>query len=440
MPKIAIVGRPNVGKSSLFNRIIGARKAIVEPHSGTTRDRLHADIQWKGKAFTLIDMAGIEAGHGRGEMADLVLQQIHRALAEADIILFVTDATVGIVPQDRDLAAMLRRTAKKICLIVNKVDNDSDASKAMEFFELGLGDPYAVSALHGRGVEKLCNDLAKDIEKRDTDVPAAEVVKVAIVGRPNVGKSSYLNALLSEDRVIVHEVAGTTRDAIDTNFNYKGRDYLLIDTAGIRHNLKLSEAADFYGSVRAKEAIKRSDVAVVLFDGYEGLTKDSSRIIDLCIEEGKAVVVVVNKWDLVEAADTVRYHDRIINEMKVIRNYPVLFISCKTGINVKATLNVIWSVYEKSKTFIPPDRLAEILESLNDAAMKGNRKVTFQSLVQDGTMPPRFIFGLKNISGINDNVKRFTENAFRAVHDFEGVPLVIRFEKIGRTKKSKRRS
>ncbi len=427
LPKIVIVGRPNVGKSSLFNRIVGARKAIVESSSGTTRDRLHAQIRWKGKNFTIIDTAGFEAA-APGDMAELVLKQIRIGVEEADIIFFVTDGITGIVPQDRELSSMLRKTSKKVYLIVNKVDSESDTGKTMEFFELGLGEPYAVSAMHGRGIEKLCNDVAKGVEKSDA-FTNAESVHVAIVGRPNVGKSSYLNSILSEERVIVHSTAGTTRDAIDIDFKYKDRDYVLIDTAGIRHNAKISEASDFYGSVRSKEAIKRCDVAIVLIDGFEGLTKDSIRIIDLCLEEGKALVIAVNKWDLVKGLETSEYRDRLIMNMSAVRDLPVVFTSCKTGRNVKASLDVIWSVYEKSKAIIQPDKLADILKSLNNATEISSKRTKFKFLVQEGVMPPGFILGVKNTKDVSENLKRFVENFFRKSYDFEGVPIRIRFGK-----------
>ncbi len=426
--KIAIVGRPNVGKSSLFNRIVGARKAIVESSSGTTRDRLHAQIRWKGKNFTIIDTAGFEAA-APGDMAELVLKQIRIGVEEADIILFVTDGITGIVPQDRELSSMLRKTSKKVYLIVNKVDSESDTVKTMEFFELGLGEPYAVSAMHGRGIEKLCNDLAKGVEKSDA-FTNAESVHVAIVGRPNVGKSSYLNSILSEERVIVHSTAGTTRDAIDIDFKYKDRDYVLIDTAGIRHNAKINEASDFYGSVRSKEAIKRCDAAIVLIDGYEGLTRDDARIIDLCLKEGKALVIAVNKWDLVkEGLKMSKYSDRLKGQMRVIRNFPVVFISCKTGRNVKASLDVIWSVYEKSKMIIQSDKLAGTLKSLNNRLEISNKRIKFKCLIQEGAMPLRFILGVKSVEGLSENLKRFIENFFRTAYDFEGIPIRIRFEK-----------
>ena len=283
-PKIAIVGRPNVGKSSLFNRIVGSRKAIVEPASGTTRDRLHADIKWKSKAFTIVDTGGFEDSKP-GDIPRLILKQLDMAIKEADIIFFVTDVTAGVVHQDIELSTRLRKTSKRIYLVVNKADDRSSVNKGMEFFELGLGDPYLVSANNGTGIEKLLDDAAEPMEKAEIgdEMPT---VKVAIVGRPNVGKSSYLNIILNEERVIVNSVAGTTRDSIDTDFFYKDRKYVLIDTAGIRHNPKLKQSADFYSSVRAKESIKQCDAAIVLIDGFVGLKEDDSRIIEIIINDG----------------------------------------------------------------------------------------------------------------------------------------------------------
>ena len=409
----------------------------MEPSSGTTRDRLHADIRWKGKGLTIIDTAGFE-GTRHGDMAELVLKQIRKGIEEADIIFFVTDGIAGIAPQDRELSSMLRRTSKRIYLIVNKVDNESDMQKTLEFFELGLGEPYAVSAMHGRGIERLCNDLAKGMEKYAMkNIPElvspvrrslSNGVKAAIIGRPNVGKSSYLNYILSEERVIVHPTAGTTRDAVDTNFNYKDREYVLIDTAGIRHSAKIEEAADFYGSVRSKEAVKRCDVAMVLLDGPEGLTRDDARIIDLCLEEGKALVIAVNKWDLVkESMEMSKYDGRLKEGMRVIRNFPVVFTSAKTGRNVKASLDVIWSVYEKYRIIIQSDKLAETLKSLNKTPEIINKRIKFKYLIQEGAMPPRFILGVKGAKGLSENLKRFVENFFRMAYDFEGTPIRIRF-------------
>lgn len=429
LPKIAIVGRPNVGKSSLFNRIVGARTAIVESKSGTTRDRLYADIRLKDRSFTLIDTGGFEKAKP-GEMAGLILKQLEKAIQEADIIAFVTDGAAGILPQDRDLAAALRKTSKKIYLVVNKIDDDSKMSSALEFFELGLGEPYAVSAANGAGVDRFLEELSGYTEKSDA-VSAAKGVKVAIVGRPNVGKSSYINFILSEDRVIVHPTAGTTRDAVDTDFNYKDRDYVLIDTAGIRHNTKLNEAADFYGSVRSKEAIRRSDVAIAIIDGCDGLREDDARILEFIIEEGKGLIIAVNKWDLVRGAGMPEYKNMLIKKMSAIRNYPVTFISCKSGRNVRSSLDLIWPIYEKAGMTIRPGMLHGILESLNSAPEIRNRRVKFIFLAQTGQRPPAFVLMTrpKDFRMMNANLKRFAENFLRMAYDFEGVPLRLAIEK-----------
>ena len=457
LPRLAIVGRPNVGKSSLFNSIVGARKAIVESSSGTTRDRIHAEIKWKGKSFTIIDMAGfdpsaprrrsgsmpssVEASAssgsnpehdkgfddaGQGEMSELVLKQLRKGVEEADAIIFVTDGAAGIMPSDRELSSMLRKTSKKIYLTVNKIDSESDAHRALDFYELGLGEPYAISAMHGRGIDKLCDDMVKSMERSAQSVSVAGV-KVAIVGRPNVGKSSYLNALISEERVIVHTIAGTTRDAVDINFNYKERDFVLIDTAGIRHNPKINRAADFYGGVRSEEAIGRSDVAIMLIDGYEGLMKDDARIIDLCLTKGKPLVIAVNKWDLVKETEMSKYNDRLVEEMSGIRNVPTVFISAKTGRNVNDSLDTIWSVYERANATIPSEKLAETLKALNAAPQIYGKKIKFKCLVQASSAPPEFVVGIVSASSLNDNLQRFVENFIRKAYDFKGVPIRIRY-------------
>jgi len=425
--KIAIVGRPNVGKSSLFNSIVGTRRAIVEPRSGTTRDRLYADIKWKDKEFTLIDTGGFEAKL-HDDMTGLILKQLHAGIEEADIIFFVTDASAGITPQDTELASRLRKTSKKIYLVVNKIDDESISGKALEFFSLGLGDPYAVSATHNTGVDKLLDQAVAGIGQ-SAQTPNAKAVKVAIVGRPNVGKSSYLNALLKEERAIVHHIAGTTRDATDTDFNYKGKDYILIDTAGIRHDLKIKESADFYGSVRSREAIKRADVAMIIIDGYDGLREDDGRVIDFVIKSGKALVVAVNKWDLNEGVSDKKCKEMLINKMNAIKNYPVIFMSCKTKKNVTSSLDAIWSAYTRSSVIISPEKLSEILESLNELGEVRYNNIKFKSLRQEGALPLEFAITSKDVNLIKDNMRRQIENFLRSQLDLEGVPVRIKFLK-----------
>jgi GTP-binding protein len=430
LPKIAIVGRPNVGKSSLFNRIAGSRRAIIESASGTTRDRLYADIKWKGKNFTVIDTGGFEAPE-RDDITALIIKQLASAIAEADIIFFVTDGMAGIVHQDAELASRLRKTSKKIYLIVNKVDDRSREALALDFFELGLGKPYSISAVNGIGIDKLLDDATKDTGKSAASA-GADIINVAIVGRPNVGKSSYLNAILNEERAIVHSIAGTTRDALDTGFEYRGRSYRLIDTAGIRHNTKLAAAADFYGSVRSKEAIKRSDVAMVLIDGLDGLREDDERIIDFCMSEGKALVVVVNKWDLAEGAQTTKYKEMLIKKMNAIRNFPVIFTSCTTKKNILPSLDMILPLYEKSGKMSGRNELEGILDGLNSSPEVRNRRLKFEYLRQKSVNPPIFVLGIKNIKHTNENLRRYIENFLRASCDFGGLPIKVSLEKAKR--------
>jgi len=427
-PKIAIVGRPNVGKSSLFNRIVGSRKAIVEAKSGTTRDRLHADIKRKSKTFTIVDTGGFDDAK-KSDIARLVSQQLDTAIKEADIIFFVTDVTTGVVHEDVAIAERLRKTAKRIYLVVNKADDRSSGTKVMEFFELGLGEVYPVSANNGTGIDRLLDDAAGSMESAHS-LDDAAAVKVAIVGRPNVGKSSYLNAILDEERTIVNAVAGTTRDSIDTDFLYKDRKYVLIDTAGIRHNAKLTEAADFFAGVRARESIKRCDAAVVLIDGFEGLKEDDARIIDTVMKEGKAIVIAVNKWDLAEGVSTSVYNELIVRKMNAAKNIPILYISSKTGRGVASSLDVIWEAHERSKTVLTSEELTALRKALNeDREIKGKR-IKFLYLAQKGTKPPVFMLGVKDASVLNQNTKKYVENYFRRVRDFSGVPIIIRYDSL----------
>lgn len=427
-PKIAIVGRPNVGKSSLFNRIVGSRKAIVEAASGTTRDRLHADIKWKGKTFTIVDTGGFDAAR-KGDIARLVLSQLNTAIKEADIIFFVTDAGAGVVHQDVELSERLRKTSKRIYLVVNKADDRSGINKALEFFELGLGDPYPISANNGTGIQKLLDDAAGPMEKAEaTDETAA--VKVAIIGRPNVGKSSYLNAILKEERVIVDPAAGTTRDSVDTDFFYKDRKYVLIDTAGIRHNARITESADFYGGVRSMESIKHCGVAMVLIDGFEGLKEDDVRIIDIIIKEGKALVIAVNKWDLTEGVAMSVYSELVIKKMDTAKNFPILFISCKTGRGVVSSLDAVWSAHERSKTVLAPEELTAMRKALNEDREIAGKRIKFVYLAQKGVQPPVFALGVRDARMLKQNTKRYIENFFRRKRDFTGVPIIINYDQI----------
>jgi GTP-binding protein len=400
----------------------------VEPASGTTRDRLYADIKWKGKSLTIIDTGGFEAPKGR-DITKLIVQQLDMAIKEADVIFFVTDGMAGILHQDTELAQRLRKTSKKIYLIVNKIDDKFQSAKALDFFELGLGEPYAISAVNGIGIEKLLDEAAKSLDKQPTVQGGSQPVNVAIVGRPNVGKSSYLNAILNEERAIVHSVAGTTRDATDTDFEYKGKLLRLIDTAGMRHNTKLESAADFYGSVRSREAIERSDVALVLIDGQDGLREDDERVIDFCTKKGKAIAILVNKWDLVKGAEMSGYKEMLIKKMNVIKNSPVVFISCTAKKNILSSLDLIWPLYENTKKVFTPEEIENILKALNNSPEIRNRRLKFEYMKQKGSNPPSFILGIKNPKLTTDNLRRYIENFLRTICKFEGVPASVKFEK-----------
>ncbi|MFA6079545.1 MAG: ribosome biogenesis GTPase Der [Candidatus Omnitrophota bacterium] len=429
LPKVVIVGRPNVGKSSLFNRILGSRKAIVESSCGTTRDRLYADIVWKDKRFTLVDTGGFEAQKGPGsDIHALVLNQLHAGIEEADIIFFVTDSSVGVLPQDMELASKLRKTSKRIYVIANKSDDGARTKAALDFFELGLGDPHPVSALNSIGIEKLLDDVIKYIDSPVVVQQLPRPIAVAIIGRPNVGKSSYLNSILREERVIVHPTAGTTRDSIDINFKYKGHEYLLIDTAGMRHNSKIEESADFFSNVRSKEAIKRADVAVIIVDGYDGLREDDMRIIDFCIKEGKSLLIAINKCDLINEAGMRQYTEMLVRKMNAVKNFPVMFISCKTKKNVTISLDTIFAVYERSRTVIQPAELTVMLESLRKAQEINRWSITVTYLKQAGSTPPAFILGTKSPRPLTEHIKRHMENLIKEMHDFKGVPIRINFE------------
>jgi GTPase len=336
-----------------------------------------------------------------------------------------------VVPQDLEFSSRLRKTSKKIYLIVNKSDNEAKVSRAAEFYELGLGEPYAVSAVNGTGIDRLLDEAAKFIGKPEAGEASTPSVRVAIVGRPNVGKSSYLNSVLKEERVIVHHIAGTTRDSIDTDFVYKDRNYVLVDTAGIRHNTKLHEAADFYSSVRAKESIKRADVGIVMIDGFDGLREDDRRIIEFVMDEGKSLVVAVNKWDLSENMETSKYTEMLTRKMGRVKNYPIIFISCKTKKNTLSCLDAAWSAYSRSKMTVAPDELKKLMISLNELPEIRKKRIKFIYLAQEAAQPPTFVLVSKSSSVVNENLKRYIENFFRAHYDLLGVSVKIRYTNKG---------
>ncbi len=437
-PIVAIVGRPNVGKSTLFNRISGGRKAIVWDEPGVTRDRNYSDVEREGSAFTLIDTGGFEPASKDPIFAQM-REQCQLAMDEADVILFMMDGKEGLAPSDEEIADILRKLNKPVFYIVNKVDGPKHEERVLEFYGLGVEPIYSISAEHGYGVNELMEEVTKALpdlaeEKRDEDV-----TKVAVIGRPNVGKSSLLNRLLGYKRVLVDEVPGTTRDAIDTRFERDGRRYVLIDTAGIRRKSRISLRLEKYSIVEALRTIDRSDVALLLLDSKEGVTDQDARIGGFIHQKGKGCILIVNKWDLVEkdSQTIVRYEEEVRENLKYLSYAPILFISALTGQRVKKVLDVVDQVSEQTKKRIATSQLNKYfgkwVEKFPPPLYK-NRSVKMNYITQVSTGPPTFVIYVNFPDGIHFSYERYLLNQMREAFGFEGVPVRLLFRKKGKEK------
>jgi GTP-binding protein len=460
-PIVALVGRPNVGKSTLFNRLVGQRKAIVEDLAGTTRDRLYGDADWAGRDFIVVDTGGLEldpspppsipprerrgeeamTGFRAGVASRLFLREMRAqaelAIAEAEVIVFIVDAEADLTGSDEDIAALLRRTDKPVLLAVNKADNQRRRQEAVEFYALGLGDPVPISALHGTGTGDLLDAIVEALppaaeEEQDED----EAIKIAIVGRPNVGKSSLLNKLLGEERVIVSEVPGTTRDAIDTHITYAGLELVLIDTAGIRRRGKIETGVEKYSFLRSLKAISRADVCLLLIDANDLVTAQDAHIAGYILEEAKSVVVVVNKWDTVEKEThtMTEFAVRIRAELKFLDYVPILFISAKTGQRVQKVLPLALQVQEERLRRISTGELNRLLrEAVAKSPPKGGQRqrLKFYYATQAGVDPPTFVFFVNERKLVHFTYERYLENTLRERYGFLGTPLRLIFRSRG---------
>jgi len=431
---VAIVGRPNVGKSTLFNRIIGERDAIVDPKSGVTRDRHYGTTEWNGKKFTIIDTGGyVPDSEDMFERA--IREQVQIAIEEADVVVFVVDALSGVTPIDAEIAKILRRTRKKVLLAVNKIDNEKQEIYLTQFYELGLGDPFPISALHGRKVgdflDEVVRDFAETVEEPEAD---KNQIKVAIVGQPNVGKSSFVNAILGKNRIIVTDIPGTTRDPIDTLFEYNGSQFVLIDTAGLRKRSKIKESIEFYSAIRALRAIERCDVAVVMLDATCGLERQDLRIIGEAAELKKGIIIAVNKWDLVEkdSNTALEYEHALKSRLKAFDYVPVLFISAKTRKRIFKVLELAKIVYDERNKRIKTSDLNKVLfpivKETPPPAISG-KEIKIKYVTQVKSSPPVFAFFANFPDDIPEHYKRFLENKIREHFGFVGVPLTIVFKK-----------
>lgn len=452
-PIVALVGRPNVGKSTLFNRIVGRRMAVVHDEPGTTRDRQYAETEWNGVSFLVVDTGGLEllpetvaAGRRPGPervlaqdsapFIPLMRVQAETAIQEADAIVFVTDAAAGLTAADEEVAAILRRADCPVFLVPNKVDNQRLEQDALEFYALGLGRIFPVSAIHGRGVADLLDAVVEDLESSEPDQEAPGA-RFAIVGRPNVGKSSLLNTLLGEDRVIVSDVPGTTRDAIDTVLTWEDQTITLIDTAGIRKRGKIERGAEYYSVLRALKAIQRADVALLMIDGYQGVTAQDSHVAGLILDQWTSVVVLINKWDLVdtEAITAAEYTEWVRASLRFLDYVPVLFISALTGQRVNQVLPTAMAVREARFHRIPTSELNRLVQDAlarHAPPSKRGKRLKIYYASQPGVDPPTFVFHVNNPDLVHFSYERYLENRLREAYEFPGTPLHLKFKPRGR--------
>jgi len=435
-PIVAIVGRPNVGKSMLFNKLIGRRLSIVEDTPGVTRDRIYGETDWSGRAFTLIDTGGIEP-RTDDQILTFMRQQAQLAIDHATVIIFLTDVKTGLTASDHEVANMLLRSGKPIVLAVNKMDSTGAMNPDFyEFYNLGLGDPIAVSAVHGHGTGDLLDACVKFFPPEEETEEGQDTIKVALIGKPNVGKSSLLNRILGEERSIVSDVAGTTRDAIDSPFENKQGKFLFIDTAGMRKKSKVEEDIEKYSVLRATMAIERSDVCLILIDGRDGVTEQDTKVAGLAHEAGKASVIVVNKWDLVDKDDKTmdRLTADIRRDLGFMTYAPVLFISALTGQRVEKLFEMIVAVSNQASLRITTGMLNNVLSAaqprLKPTSEKRRRPKT-SYMPQVGIRPPHFVVFCNDAGLFHFSYQRYLENQIRAVFGLTGTPIILSIRQKG---------
>ncbi len=435
-PLVAILGRPNVGKSTIFNRIAGERISIVENEPGVTRDRIYSDAEWLDRRFTLIDTGGIDPQQA-DEIHRQMMYQAQLAAETADVILFIVDGREGLNPIDMEVAEYIRRTKKPVVLAVNKIDNAKHDLNASEFYALGMGKPFTVSGEHGLGIGDMLDEVIKDFPDSDADEEEDEQLKIAVVGKPNAGKSSLVNAILRQERTIVSNIPGTTRDAIDTPFERDGQKYIIIDTAGIRRKRSIEEqSVEHYGVIRALAAIRRCDVALLVIDASDGITEQDVKIGGFIHEQGKASAIIVNKWDLIEKdTHTVEIFNRQIQREYAFMDYaPILYISAKTGQRVNKVIEEVKKIDAITRTRIPTGMVNDILAQATAVKQppsdKGRRLKLFYC-TQVEVKPPTFTLFVNDAKLMHYSYLRYIENSFRKAFDFTGTPIKIRLKNRG---------
>lgn len=435
-PIVAVVGRPNVGKSTLFNRISGTRKAIVDDMPGVTRDRNYLDVTWDDYTFTLIDTGGFEP-EAKDSIPSQMREQAMLAVEEADVIMFLADGKSGLTPADHEVADILRRSGKPLVFAVNKMDSDKRMEGLYDFYALGLSEPIPVSAEHGIGIGDLMDKVLSLIPKYQEETLSEDVTRLAVIGRPNVGKSSLINKLLGYERVIVSNVPGTTRDAIDTLMTKDGKQYLLIDTAGIRKKGRVSQKLEKYTIVQALRSMERCDVVLLLIDAVEGVTEQDTKVAGYAHEKGKGCIIVINKWDLIEKETKTyeKYVDDVRFKLKYLHYSPVISMSALTGQRAVKVLDIVDKVSEECTKRIGTGVLNRAFTDMTKGHLPGlymNKTVKFYYITQTGIKPPSFTLFTNYPEGIHFSYERYLENQLREAFGFEGTPIKLVFRKRGK--------
>lgn len=432
-PSVVLIGRPNVGKSTLFNRIVGRRLAIVDAQPGVTRDRHFAPAEWNGRRFWLVDTGGLVPG-SNDPMNRAIRAQVEQAIADSDVLLFVVDIESGIHPMDLEIAKYLRKAKRPVLLVVNKADDLPDETRQFSFYELGLGDPFPVSAAIGKSSGDLLDKVVTMLPESTGTIDAG-AIHVAVVGRPNVGKSSLVNKLLGEDRLIVHDEPGTTRDAIDTQFEYQGRQLVFIDTAGLRKRHKVDEDLEFYSTLRTSRAMERAEVCLLVVDAKDGMHVQDLKIANEAWERGAGVLIAVNKWDLIEEKETntARDGERDIKARAPFLEFiPFYYVSAKTGQRVPRLLDAILTVADEREKRVPTAEVNRVLEALlarQQPPQPVGESVRLFYATQVGTAPPRFAVVANRPEAIPESYTRYLHNGFREAWEFTGAPLTIKFRR-----------
>lgn len=430
-PIVAIVGRPNVGKSTLFNKLAGQRISIVQDTPGVTRDRVYAQAEWLRYNFTIIDTGGIEP-----ESEDIIISQMRRqaqiAIETADVIIFIVDGKDGLTAADKEVAQMLRKSKKPIVLVVNKVDSLKEEDNAYEFYNLGIGDPITISASQGLGLGDMLDRVVEHFEVSQEDEEEDETIRIAFMGKPNVGKSSLINKLLGEDRVIVSNVPGTTRDAIDSYLETEQGKFILIDTAGLRRKSKVKEEIERYSVIRTLAAIEKADVCILMIDAEEGVSEQDEKIVGYAHEMNKAIMVIVNKWDLIEKDDKTMnvFKKDLESKLKFINYAPYLFISAKTGQRVHKVLEMAKECYDSYNRRISTGVLNEVINKavlMKEPPIVGLKRLKIYYVTQVGTKPPTFVFFVNDSNALHFSYERYLENQLRNSFDFKGTGIKLQF-------------